>query len=159
MKHLFSLLSICMFKMKSKHFYLQELHQNTQLQILIQANITMGKKLKTCQERPHLFSGHFIKVFYKTTTCPDDHFWVVPKVVILYRFDCTYIFLPNQPWKQKTVSGRLIQVWLYFYLSSKLILETRGLSNFFYFLSGKGHFLLVFLCIFKCKNKIFTRVY
>ena len=29
-----------------------------------------GKKLKTCQERPHLLSGRFIEVFYKATTCP-----------------------------------------------------------------------------------------
>ena len=40
------------------------------LQIFIQANITTGKKLKTCQGRPHLLSGRFIKVFYKTTTHP-----------------------------------------------------------------------------------------
>ena len=57
MKQLSSFVSICMFKMKSilKHFYLQECQQNLQLQILIQANITVGK----------------IKVFYKTTTCPS----------------------------------------------------------------------------------------
>ena len=41
-----------------------------QLQVFIQANITMEKKLKTCQEQPHLVSGRFIVVFYKTTTCP-----------------------------------------------------------------------------------------
>ena len=28
------------------------------------------KKLKTCQEWPHLLSRYFIKVFYKTTICP-----------------------------------------------------------------------------------------
>ena len=44
--------------------------KHAQLQIFIQANITVGKKLKTCQERPHLVSSRFIKVFYKTTTCP-----------------------------------------------------------------------------------------
>ena len=44
--------------------------KHAQLQIFIQANITVGKKQKTCQERPHLVNGRFIKVFYKTTTCP-----------------------------------------------------------------------------------------
>ena len=34
-------------------------------QIFIQANITEGNKLKTCQGRPHFFSGRFLKVFYK----------------------------------------------------------------------------------------------
>ena len=61
------------FKMKSNFniFDLQEWNLNVQLQTFIQANITMGKKtLKTCQEQPHLLSGHFIKVFYKITTCP-----------------------------------------------------------------------------------------
>ena len=28
------------------------------------------KTLKNCQEQPHLLSGHFIKMFYRTTTCP-----------------------------------------------------------------------------------------
>ena len=58
--------------------------------IFIQTNITMGKKLKTCQERPNLVSGYFIKVFQKTTT------------------------YPRQPLLSGPKSGRLIQVWLYF---------------------------------------------
>ena len=41
-----------------------------QLQSFIQVNIIVGKKLKTSQEQPHLLSGHFIKVIYKTTTYP-----------------------------------------------------------------------------------------
>ena len=43
------------------------------------------KKLKTCQERPHLTSGRFIKVFYKKTTCP-----IKPRVAVLHRFDCSW---------------------------------------------------------------------
>ena len=91
MKQPFSLLNICTFKMKSnlKHFYLQEWHQNPQLQIFIQANITVGKKLKPCQEWPHLVSGRFIKVFYKMNTCPKRPLLKAPKS------DC------------------LMQVWLY----------------------------------------------
>ena len=50
-----------------------------QLQIFIQANITVGKKLKTCQERPHLLSGCFIKVCYKMTTCPRQPLLSGPK--------------------------------------------------------------------------------
>ena len=50
--------------------YLIFKHQNAQFQIFFQANITVRKKLKTYQERPHLLSGRVIKVFYKTTTCP-----------------------------------------------------------------------------------------
>ena len=44
--------------------------KHAQLQIFIQANIAVGRKRKPCQERPHLVSGRFIKVFYKTTSCP-----------------------------------------------------------------------------------------
>ena len=91
MKQLSSLLSISIFKRKSKHFYLQELHQNAQLQVIIQANITVGKKTKNLPERPHLLSGLFIKVFYKTTTCPRLPLLSVPKsgrLIVLYRFDC-----------------------------------------------------------------------
>ena len=42
--------------------------KNVQLQIFIQANIAVEKKLKAFQERPDLLSGQFIKVFYKTAT-------------------------------------------------------------------------------------------
>ena len=57
-----------------------------------------GKKLKTCQEWPHLLSSRFIKVFYKTTTCPRRPHLSGPK------------------------SGRLIQVWLYIQRIQSLIL-------------------------------------
>ena len=50
--------------------------------------------LKTCHERPHLVSGHFIMVFYKTTTCPRQQLLSGPK------------------------SGRLIQVLLYCWIKS-----------------------------------------
>ena len=53
--------------------------KHKQLQIFIQANITMRKKLKTCKEQPHLVSGHFIKVFYKMTTCPRQPILSCPK--------------------------------------------------------------------------------
>ena len=40
-----------------------------QLQIFIEADITVGKKqIKTCQERPYLFSGRFVSFFYNATT-------------------------------------------------------------------------------------------
>ena len=49
------------------------------------------KKTKNLPERPHLLSGLFIKVFYKTTTCPRLPLLSVPKsgrLIVLYRFDC-----------------------------------------------------------------------
>ena len=50
---------------------LQEWCQNMRnLKYLFKQILPWEKKLKTCQERPHLVSGRFIKVFYKTTTCP-----------------------------------------------------------------------------------------
>ena len=63
--------------------------KHEQLQIFIQANISVEKNLKTCQEQPHLVSGHFIKLFHKTTTCPRWPLLSGPK------------------------SSHLIQVWLY----------------------------------------------
>ena len=87
-------------------FNFQEWHQNAQLQIFIQANITAEKILKTCQKRPHLLSSRFIKLFYKcfTTTWPRQSLLSGPK------------------------SGRLGQVWLYLlflvlYLVSTLFVE------------------------------------
>ena len=62
-----------------------------QLQIFIQANY-YGKKLKTCQEWPHLLSGCFIKVFYKMATCPRWPLLSGPESGHLYRFDCNMIW-------------------------------------------------------------------
>ena len=62
--------------------------KHAQLRIFIQANITVGKKLKTCQERPHFVSGRFIKVFYKTTTCPRRPLLSGPKSGRLTQVDC-----------------------------------------------------------------------
>ena len=50
------------------------------------------EKLQTCQTQPHLVSGHFMKVFHKTTTCPRWPPLSGPK------------------------SGCLIQVWLHIYI-------------------------------------------
>ena len=36
-----------------------------------------------------MVKGCFIKVFCKTTPVQNDHFWVVPRVIVLCRFDCT----------------------------------------------------------------------
>ena len=51
-------------KVTENIFNHQEWHPNhAQLQIFIQANISVEKKLKSCKEQPHLVSGHFVKVF------------------------------------------------------------------------------------------------
>ena len=56
--------------------------KHVQLQVFIQANITVGikEKLKICQEQPYLVSGCFIKLFYKTTTCPRQSPLSGPKI-------------------------------------------------------------------------------
>ena len=71
---------------------LQEWHQNTKT-FLSYKTFTDGKKTKTCQERPNLASGWLIQIFHKAETFQGDHFWVVPIMVVLYRFDCTYIYV------------------------------------------------------------------
>ena len=47
--------------------------KHAQMQIFIQANVTVRKKLKACQGRPHLVSGRFIKVFIRRPSPQDDH--------------------------------------------------------------------------------------
>lgn len=67
-------------------YHLEEWHQNTQNHILylqkdvftIRDSLWRKKNLED-----------FVKVFYKTTICPRNHFWVVPRLVVLYRFDCS----------------------------------------------------------------------
>ena len=63
MKQLSSLVRICTLKMKSnlKHFYIREWHQNTQLQIFIEANITVGKTTKNLPRTNTLASWLFYK--------------------------------------------------------------------------------------------------
>ena len=64
------------------------------LQIFIQANVIVGKKRKNCQERPHLVSGRFIKVFYKTTTCQRRPVLSGPKSLSFYT-GLTVLGMPN----------------------------------------------------------------
>ena len=87
---LFNIWTFKTFKIKSKwkHFNLQEWRQNPKTFISYKT-FTVGKKAKTCQERPNLVSGRLIQVFYKTTT------------------------FPRRPLLSGPKSGRLIQVWLY----------------------------------------------
>ena len=44
--------------------------KHAQLQIFIQGNITGGSKTKKLSRATALVSGHFMKVFFKMTTCP-----------------------------------------------------------------------------------------
>ena len=69
---------------------LQEWCQNMRnCKSLFKQILPWENKLKTCQERPHLVSCRFMKVFYKTTTCPRRPLLSGPK------------------------SGFPVQVWLY----------------------------------------------
>ena len=61
--------------------------KHAQLQIFIQANITVGK---TCQQLPHLVIGRFVELFYKTTTCPRRPLMNGSKSGGVYRFDCIF---------------------------------------------------------------------
>ena len=73
-------LNICTIKIKiltQNSSHRQEWHQNTQngkslstRQFIHHRHSLWGGKTKTCSERPHLASGHFMKVIYKTNTCP-----------------------------------------------------------------------------------------
>ena len=72
---------------------LQEWHQKCKMANLYSRKdlfTIRREKTKTCSGRPHLCSGCFIKVFYKTTPCPRWPLLNGPK------------------------SSRLTQVWLYY---------------------------------------------
>ena len=67
------LLNICTFKIKSNLKTLLILQSDTKTRAtanLYSSKYFCEKKLKACQEWPHLVSGPFMKVFYKTNTCP-----------------------------------------------------------------------------------------
>ena len=57
--------------------------EHKQPQIFIQANITMGKKLKSFQERPYLVSGRFMKwsCFIRQPPAQDNHFFMCQKYI------------------------------------------------------------------------------
>ena len=54
-------------------------------------NSLCREKTKPWLEQKHLASGHFMKLFYKITTCPRWALLSGPKVGALYRFGCTLI--------------------------------------------------------------------
>ena len=92
------MLNVCPFKIKSnsKHFKSSSMAQkHAKWQIFIHVKtFTLGEKnpQKTCQEWKHWASGHFMKLFYKTTT------------------------RTRRPLLSILKSGCLIQAWLYFWI-------------------------------------------
>ena len=68
--------------------HLQECHQNAQNG----KSLFWGKKTKTCSEQTHLASGSFWRYFIRRPPVQDDHFWVVPRVVVLNKFDCMLVY-------------------------------------------------------------------
>ena len=83
------LFNICTFKIKSnwKHFNLQEWHQNTKTFISYKT-FTVGKKLKPAKNDQIWLVVAWYRFFIRRPPFQDDHFWLVPRVVVLYRFDC-----------------------------------------------------------------------
>ena len=47
--------------------------KHAQMQIFIQVKVTVRKKLKAFQGRPHLVSGRFIKAFIRRPSPQGDH--------------------------------------------------------------------------------------
>ena len=86
---------------------------------------------KTCQERPHLLSDRFIKVFYKMTTCPRRPLLRGPKsgrliqvltelcLISFYRYTLIFEWCFPVSWcSTLTVSwcSTLTVVWLWYFL-------------------------------------------
>ena len=84
--HLFN---VCTFRIKSnwKLFDLQEWHQNTKAFISYKT-FTVKKKLKPGKNDQIWLVVAWYRFFIRRPPFQDDHFWVVPRVVVLYRFDC-----------------------------------------------------------------------
>ena len=53
--------------------------KQTKFEIVVLANLYWEQKLKTCQQRPDLVCGRFIKVFKKMTTSPRQPLLSDPK--------------------------------------------------------------------------------
>ena len=78
-----------MFKMKSnsEYFYSSRMAPKCAIATLYSSKyyrgeknkILLGKKIKSCQEQPHLLSGCFLKLFNKTTTHARRTFLNDPK--------------------------------------------------------------------------------
>ena len=74
-------------KVTENIFNLQEWHQNTKTFISYKT-FTVGKKLKPAKNDQIWLVVAWYRFFIRRPPFQDDHFWVVPRVVILYRFDC-----------------------------------------------------------------------
>ena len=82
-------------------FNLQEWHHNTwnckslfQRLFIVYKTFTVGIKTKNLpwMTRFGLWS-FYTGVFIRRPTIQEDHFWLAPRVIVLYRFDCTLILL------------------------------------------------------------------
>ena len=57
-----------------------------QLQIFIQENITVKKKKKSAKNEHICLVAVLQTCFIRRPPAQEDHFWVVPRVVAVYRF-------------------------------------------------------------------------
>ena len=80
-------------KVTENIFNLQEWHQNTKTFISYKT-FTVGKKLKHAKNDQIWLVVAWYRFFIRQIPFLDDHFLVVPRVVILYRFD----FTPHCPY-------------------------------------------------------------
>ena len=93
------LLNICTFKMKSNLQTFLILKNDTETRAianLYSSKYCCEKKLKTCQEWPHLVV--LWRCFIRQPLAQGDHFWKVPRVVDLYTG-----FTVLLHWKQKRI--------------------------------------------------------
>ena len=100
------------------------------------------KTLKTCQERPHLLSSRFIKVFYKTTTCPRWPLLHGPKwssYTVLTVFDWPFAF--QWEW-ELNLSWKLIIFTVYLNFTFQLMINFCSLKGKYKVKSNQNIFLL-----------------
>ena len=93
------------------------------------------KKIKTCKERPYLISGRFMlqRCFIRLPPTQDDLFCMVPRMVVLYRFDCMIIYQHHYEYKiamrsidkscKLPLLKPLIDYYLYFTLRFHILVD------------------------------------
>ena len=82
------LFNICTFKIKSKTFLIFEIGTKTPKPLFLIKHSLLEIRLKPANNDQIWLVVNWYRFFIRRPPFQDDHFWMIPKVVVLYRFDC-----------------------------------------------------------------------
>ena len=127
------------FRMKNNLKYLQESTKTHNFKFLFKKILQWWEKPKKPAKNNHICLVAVLwRCFIRQRPAQDDHFWVVPKVVMLYRFDCSSSCVRYFLFSHQIIV--LQKLWKMLLISSNKLFSFSRYSNFCNFFPSFPHF-------------------